>query len=463
VCLVGNMVTVRSKAAGYDVVVYIDGSGNYVADDRYGNNICRNSRTACIEEAVNYVGSLGGGRVYIRRGTYRISKFIRVLADNVEIYGDGMGRTVIENMDIISPAIYVGNDFQTSIIVRNVYIHDLTIDAKYQYDPNNPKGNGNSTLWAYYVSDLILERIEHKNAYWRTAIVPGSHGCEGKCIQENVVIRQNVFRGVALTLGGIRNLVLEDNIFYGDASSPGYNTILDFSFGEYQDSYIYNATVRGNIFFNTQRHPGASEWYGVLGGFIRVVSATLVGNTFINPDRIAIYIQSSTAQNTTLDVRGLVIEGNTIVGSPDRVFQAIRVEVHKNVIIKGNYIEGAQIGIAVSGYSEGDAEAIIEGNYIRETDSAALYITNAKVVINGNLLYNCARQKDKCIIVDGSSKYSIISNNRLFRDITTYLPTAIDTQYSQGNNLILGNILEGQWGTTKITNNNTDTVGYNVY
>jgi len=272
-----------------------------------------------------------------------------------------------------------------------------------------------------------------------------------------------VFRGVALTLGGIQNLVLEDNIFYGTASSPDFNTIIDFSFGEYQDSYIYNATVRGNIFFNVQRHQGAPEWYGVLGGFVRVVSTTLVGNTFINPDRIAIYIQSSTAPNTTLDVRGLVIEGNTIVGSPNRVFQAIRVEVHKNVIIKGNYIEGAQIGIAVSGYSEGDAEAIIEGNYIRETDSAALYISNAKVVINGNLLYNCARQKDKCIIVDGRSKYSIISNNRLFRDITTYLPIAIDTQYSQGYNLILGNILEGQWGTTKITNNNTDTVGYNVY
>ena len=252
-CLLGNMVAVRSKVTDYDVVVYADGSGNYVADDRYGNRICRNSVTACIEEAVNHVGSLGGGRVYIRRGTYK-SKSIRVLVNNVEIYGDCMGRTVIENIDSLSPAIYVGDDNKTGIIVRNVYIHDLTLDGKYQYDPNNPKGNGNSTLWAYYVSDLMLERIEHKNAYWRTMVTPGSVGCQGLCIQENVVIRQNVFRGVALTLGGIRNLILEDNIWIGAASSPDINTIMDFSFGEYQDSYIYNATVKGNVFYKVYRH-----------------------------------------------------------------------------------------------------------------------------------------------------------------------------------------------------------------
>jgi hypothetical protein len=148
----------------YDVVVYTE-NNNYYAEDRYGNRICQNSNTACIQEAINYVGTLGDGRVYIRKGTYR-SKYIRVLVNNIEIYGDGMGRTVIENVDSLSPAIYIGNDSQTSILVRNVYIHDLTIDAKYQYDAANPRGNGNSTLWAYYVSDLTLERIEHKNAYW---------------------------------------------------------------------------------------------------------------------------------------------------------------------------------------------------------------------------------------------------------------------------------------------------------
>jgi len=275
--------------------------------------------------------------------------------------------------------------------------------------------------------------------------------------------KENIFRGVALALGGIRNLILEDNIFYGSASSPDYNTMVDFSFGEYQDSYIYDAVVKGNIFYGSGRHPYARvEWLGVVGGFIRVVNASWVGNVFMDPDRIAIYVQAVTAPGTTLDVRGLSFIGNTIVGSPSKLFMGMRVEVHRNVVIKGNYIEGAQIGIAVSGGSEGEAEAIIEGNYINNTESAALWITSSKAVINGNLIYNCARAKDKCIILDGTTRYSTILGNRLFRNITSYLPIAIDSLYSQGNNLILGNIFEGQWSSPKIRNHATDIVAYNI-
>jgi len=441
----------------YDVMVYVK-DNNYFARDSKGDIICRDSNTACIQEAVDYVRSLGGGKVYIRRGVYRTHRYINIMGENVELFGDGMGRTVIENYSTLDPAIYIGWDNQTSIIAKNIYIHDITIDAKYQYDASNPRGNGNSTLWAYYASDLILERIEHKNAYWRTSITPGSIGCSGQCIQENVIIKENIFRGVALTLGGIRNLILENNIFYGSAISPVFNTMIDFSFGEYQDSYIFNASVKGNLFLNSRRHPAMTEWLSVIGGFIRVVSASFVGNTFIDPDRIAIYVQSATAPGTQLDVRGLSFIGNTIVGIPDRLFIGIRVERHQNVLIKGNYIEGTQIGIT----TEDNAEVIVEGNYIRETRSAALWISNSRAVINGNLMYNCARQSDKCIILDGTSQRSIVMGNRLFRDVSTYLPVGIDTQFSQGQNLILGNMFEGQWSATRIANHATDTVVHNI-
>jgi hypothetical protein len=440
----------------HTAVVYAE-NGHVYARDEKGSIICQDSRTACIEEAVNYVGSLGGGKVYIRRGTYRISKFIRVLADNVEIYGDGMGRTVIENMDINSPAIYVGDDNKTSIIVRNVYIHDLTIDAKYQYDPNNPKGNGNSTLWAYYVSDLMLERIEHKNAYWRTMISPGSGGCQGKCIQENVVVRQNVFMGVALTLGGIRNLVLEDNIWIGAASSPDFNSILDFSYGEYQDSYIYNATVKGNIFYKVHRHPYNREgWLGAVVGFIRVVGASWVGNIFIDPDHIAIHVQDVTAPGTTLDVRGLEFIGNVIIGE-GKTNKGI-VANQKNVVIKGNYIENVNdIAIPIT-----NSEAVIEGNYILNTPTAGIWVSNSRATIIGNILKECAVSRDKCIVVDGTSAYCSIVGNRIYRSNSAYLPYAIDTAVSGGYNTIVGNVAEGYFNTTKYRGANTDVITGNV-
>ena len=440
----------------FDVVVYVEGD-SYFARDSRGSIICKDSRTACIQEAIDYVLGNGGGKVYLRKGIYRTNRYINIRDNNVELYGDGMGRTVIENYSTLDPTIYIGWDNQTSIIARNIYIHDLTIDAKYQYDPSNPQGNGNSTLWAYYVSDLRLERIEHKNAYWRTMITPGSVGCGGNCIQENIIIKENVFRGVALSLGGIRNLVLENNIFYGSASSPDFNTIMDFSYGEYQDSYVYNATVRGNIFYKSGRHPyNRVGWVAVIGGFIRVVGASWVGNVFIDPDTIAIYVQDVTASGTTLDLRGVEFIGNVIIGQ-GRLDNAIVVK-QKNVTIKGNYIENTN-DVAISINS---GESVIEGNYISETATAGIWASNSRITIVGNMLKNCAKSRDKCIILDGTSAYSVVLGNRLFRNIATYLPRAVDTSASQGYNIIVGNVAEGQWALQKYSTQMSDIVTNNI-
>ncbi|MGC9170066.1 MAG: hypothetical protein ACP5HD_04920, partial [Thermoproteus sp.] len=54
--------------------VFIKG-GHYYAVDYGGRIICRDSPTACIQEAVNAIGS---GTVFIERGIYNISKGINI-------------------------------------------------------------------------------------------------------------------------------------------------------------------------------------------------------------------------------------------------------------------------------------------------------------------------------------------------------------------------------------------------
>jgi len=72
-----------------DAVVYTK-DGNYYAVSHDGTTICTGSPTACLQEAVNYVAQFGGGRIFIRRGTYYPSNTV-YLPDNVyiEIHGDG--------------------------------------------------------------------------------------------------------------------------------------------------------------------------------------------------------------------------------------------------------------------------------------------------------------------------------------------------------------------------------------
>ena len=73
----------------YDAVVFVE-DNHYFAEDVDGHIFCQDSPTACLQEAVNYVAQFGGGRIYVRRGTYYPSNTV-YLPDNVyiEIYGDG--------------------------------------------------------------------------------------------------------------------------------------------------------------------------------------------------------------------------------------------------------------------------------------------------------------------------------------------------------------------------------------
>jgi len=65
----------------YDVIVYRQGD-NYYAKDGKGNIICKNSNTACIQEAVDYVYSNnGGGMIFIKSGIYTITNPINIVYD----------------------------------------------------------------------------------------------------------------------------------------------------------------------------------------------------------------------------------------------------------------------------------------------------------------------------------------------------------------------------------------------
>jgi len=96
---------VRRKLT-YDVVVYTE-DGHYFAEDADGHVFCQDSPTACLQEAVNYVAQFGGGRIFIRRGTYTISgpgsylptgePVIVTIPDGVKLIIEGEGSSTVIN------------------------------------------------------------------------------------------------------------------------------------------------------------------------------------------------------------------------------------------------------------------------------------------------------------------------------------------------------------------------------
>jgi len=79
----------------YDVLVYTE-NGHYYAKDEYGNQICVDSPTSCIQEAINYVSSkYGGGTIYVKGGTYNIPSNGVTVKTPTTIIGSGNKTNIV--------------------------------------------------------------------------------------------------------------------------------------------------------------------------------------------------------------------------------------------------------------------------------------------------------------------------------------------------------------------------------
>ncbi|MGC9052079.1 hypothetical protein, partial [Pyrobaculum sp.] len=116
--------------ATYDVLVRQESNGDYVAYDRNGNVICKNSSTACIQEALNYKGP--GSTVFIAPDSYVLSSQVSV-PPHTRIVGAGWNSTVLRESPSrtdATPLIYIPDAYFVSI-------ENLRIEGNAPRQPDN--------------------------------------------------------------------------------------------------------------------------------------------------------------------------------------------------------------------------------------------------------------------------------------------------------------------------------------
>jgi hypothetical protein len=107
----------------YDVVV-VGENGNYIAYDRKGNIICKNSPTACIQESIDYLGSADFMRyIYILGGvgitsTINIPEYITIVGGKIGVDAP-VDAFVLGNNNAIIGTRLVGNYIGNNGIVIN--------------------------------------------------------------------------------------------------------------------------------------------------------------------------------------------------------------------------------------------------------------------------------------------------------------------------------------------------------
>jgi Ca2+-binding RTX toxin-like protein len=358
---------------------------------------------SAIQAALDHVGSVGGGDVFIPSGTYFLTKGLHV-PSNVHLFGAGAA-TVLVNPPGDLPQLDVGGVrvYATiaSVGTTGAHISDLTVD----HATNGTTANG---------------------------IQIGAESPSG--ISTNAVVERTTVEGfdshqyLIFNMRG-QDVIIRDNHVIGHAAGPAPTTYLQEGIEIFGGN---NVQVYGNLV------------EGVRGAGILVHedAATAAPDTAVNNITVHDNTVVGGAYGTDVTVyttaTGLLFYNNTLTNNSNRGIQ-IGVEAGgtlTGVIVRDNAINNAgEIGIVLDGVVATAQDVIITGNHINHTVNAGstgiyLHNMNATVVgntitdanyrgifvegvttatLNGNIISNIGRE---AIYIDASSNVEA-SNNSL--------------------------------------------------
>ena len=327
-------------------------NGNVYAKDENGDIICQNSPTSCLQEAINRVVSWGGGRIFIKNGTYNINSSINIPNGdlNLTIEGESTSAVLKVNNDIDVFNFYVD---QSGVAIRYVNIENLKILG----DIDNRVGTAFN--FDIYTGDNKLRYIAIITI--RNVAVHG--------------VKQGIYARL-LWMGRFENLEIQysgvsNPIIYLD-SIPGFNSTHDVYFDK-----LYIEDVNGIPVYATD------ETYNIN-----------ICNCYIDPLMQApydIYFTNYSARN---NIEGCYLSGATQY--------TIRTGIHN--IVKGNRIIDTNGGIEV-----GWDEATIMGNII----FAKTYGIRVNGRIGSRIIGNEVIGGNTGIYLDWGSNYTEIIGNTI--------------------------------------------------
>jgi len=341
------MITIEITSNQTAQPVYRVKDGDHWVGD-YVNGV--NTQTCGIQEAIDYATGLGGGKVYLKRGTYTVNTTIVVPSD-IELAGEGRFVTVIEPSSTFTPnaflssisrneLIFVSSSQTTSAMVQNTSIHDLEINIPLS-EMSNIGGIYGHAPWQY---------VEIYNMYMVNAtlvnevMAPDSH---------HVVIRDFI------TINSDAPVAFYLN---GTATGQTYHDILVENIFNYINQPVTDDRIA--ILGNS---PGLS------GSNYNIVHNIIVRNIFV-------YVSSSvtsgtvngvkldTGQNTLMTdilVDGITYLGNAsggLSGSPLIIYSSFQLDrlIIRNIFANNTYgIHIQHNACAISGYNK--AWTLIEG------------------------------------------------------------------------------------------------------
>ncbi len=409
--------------------------------------------TAAIQKALDAAHAAGGGQVYIPKGTYILTGTgdasdgaLRVYS-NTELFGDGMGQTVLKVADGYAQKITGMIRTPVNEVTTDVVIRDLTLDGNRANASAEVDGLMTGVLPGSPLQDarILVERVEIHDVS-RIAFNP--HEQTTDLVIRGCVAHHNSWDGFIGDF--VSNAVYENNVAYAN-DRHGFNIV----------THSHDTIVRGNVSYDNgesgivvQRGGGSKSvegWETLLNRDVLVENNLVYGN-----GSFGILLK----QTELCQIVNNIVHHNGMSG--------VRIEGAHDNLVAGNTITDEAQGIEVTRYpgslpgpdeSYGNillgnlldrmAEAIQESG---STTTGNLYTDN--VVLAGTIQINPGSLIDDNAIIPVFDKIEVALN---FPTIDGKTYGGVTLYGTEGNDLLVGNngddTMYGQDGNDTLVGN----------
>lgn len=369
-----------------------------------------------LNTCVAYLGKLGGGVLYLTKGTYFITDHFVINEDNISLIGENKGDVIIKVGAWVDGIRVSDDDYPASTkITKNVYIAHITVDGNRDGYPSNPNDDT-------YGNGINLNAADY-------------------CVVEDCIVKDASGQGIVST-------------YQGPIVS-----------GNPQNSYI----VRGCTVLNTLDLHIAIGCESTSKNCI-IEDCKVFGNT------AATGIYFGSAGTTIDDNRNTIIRNNVVnngTTSGHRGTGIFLEDYSNHIIVEGNVIENTAWGIRVAGSNFAITDLLITNNMVYEFSTNGILVfpilTGGEYVVSNNYLKSTANSNDNYAILAAAggkilsnhinsksgvncADDTIIQNNIIYSgtDYSVYSVTA-GTKYVIGNYMdkgadVTGAIYKGNYG-----------------
>jgi hypothetical protein len=391
--------------------VYKDGDNVYAKDEN-GKIICQNSPTSCLQEAVNYIAQLGGGRILVKKGIYYPTRRINI-PDGINLVIEGEGNTIFRYTDRF---VLLRHDPESPTWSSIIILKNFKVDR-------SGSGTNNTDIVAVnYAKYVVYDNIEIIDD-WRDS--DGDAGLVG--YNNLVAIAQNnrIFnKSYGIFLFGfkteIRNNYVVNTAKVGIAGAgliesnklpPGF-------------SYGGITIIENNVCIDCGRTDEAiSVDYGA-------GSTSSYGEGIIRNNKVITMNYTTKHMLTIVNVLKAIVENNIFEG---RVSGSVATNVWSRgggtyLVFRNNYVNAIYDGSYSSLLSSNFRTTIIEGNkinvsYTNTTNNINdfFHLYPNKLIFRNNdisvLLNGISMGKVVYVAIGGSDtepSYSIIGANSVY-------------------------------------------------